>query len=116
MDKTSKVFEVSGITALSPTDDEEDQPLARATQKKRYRATPLEQEDDQAFNSRQKKNKRPLNGHSPAKNRRQPSPLQEEDDLSDDNQASNSRQKKNKRGLIMLLLAPFGRSAAIMTL
>ena len=83
--RPQRSFEVSGITGLSPTDDQEDQPLARATQKKRYRATSLEQEDDfcqddQAFNSRQKKNKRPLNGQSLAKNRRQPSPLQEEDD------------------------------------
>ena len=97
-------LEVSGITALADSEDEEDQPLARARQKTRYRASPLDQEDDlcqgnEASNSRQKKNKRPLNGPSLAKNRRQPSPLEDEDYLSEDNEASNSRRKKNKRPL-----------------
>lgn len=68
-------LEVSGITALAKSDDEEDQPLARPRQKTRYQPSPLDEEDDlsqdnEPSNSRAKKNKRPLNGPSVAKNRR----------------------------------------------
>ena len=71
-----KSFEVSGITALPQTDDEDDQPLARPRQKTRSLPSPVEEEDEwsqdnQMSNRTAKKNKRPLNGRSLAKNRRQ---------------------------------------------
>ena len=69
-------LEVSGITALPQTDDEDDQPLARPRQKTRSLPSPVEEEDEwsqdnQMSNRTAKKNKRPLNGRSLAKNRRQ---------------------------------------------
>ena len=68
-------LEVSGISALAESNDEEDQPLARPRQKTRYQPSPLDEEEDfsqdnEPSNSRAKKNKRPLNGPSVAKNRR----------------------------------------------
>ena len=68
-------LEVSGISALAESNDEEDQPLARPRQKTRYQPSPLDEEEDfsqdnEPSNSRAKKNKRPLNGSSVAKNRR----------------------------------------------
>ena len=68
-------LEVSGISALAKSDDEEDQPLARPRQKTRYQPSPLDEEEDlsednEQSNSRAKKNKTPLNGPSVAKNRR----------------------------------------------
>ena len=68
-------LEVSGISALAKSDDEEDHPLARPRQKTRYQPSPLDEEEDlsqdnEPSNSRAKKNKRPLNGPSVAKNRR----------------------------------------------
>ena len=67
-------LEVSGITALPQTDDEDDQPLARPRHKTRSLPTPVEDEDNWSqdnptSNRTAKKNKRPLNGRSLAKNR-----------------------------------------------
>ena len=67
-------FEVSGITALPQTDDEDDQPLARPRHKTRSLPSPVEDEDEwlqdnPTSNRTAKKNKRPLNGRSLAKNR-----------------------------------------------
>ena len=68
-------LEVSGTSALAESDDEEDKPLARPRQKTRYQPSPLDEEEDlsqdnELSNSRAKKNKRPLNKPSVAKNRR----------------------------------------------
>ena len=69
-------LEVTGITALPQTDDEDNQPLARPRQETRSLPSPVEEEDEwsqdnQMSNRTAKKNKRPLNGRSLAKNRRQ---------------------------------------------
>ena len=98
--RPGRSFEVSGIAALPATDNEDD-PQPRAAERKGSRATPWQQEDqfcqeDEPFTTRQKKNKRPLNGPSLAKNRRRPSPPDEEDLVSDDN---SGQTKKNKRRL-----------------
>lgn len=68
-------LEVSDISALAKSDDEEDHPLARPRQKTRYQPSPLDEEEDlsqdnEPSKSRAKKNKRPLSGPSVAKNRR----------------------------------------------
>ena len=68
-------LEVSGISALAESDDKEDKLLARPRQKTRYQPSPLDEEEDlsqdnELSNSRAKKNKRPLNKPSVAKNRR----------------------------------------------
>ena len=67
-------LEVSGISALGER-DEDDKPLARPRQKTRYQPSPLDEDEDlsqdhEASNLRARKNKRPLNGPSVAKNRR----------------------------------------------
>lgn len=78
-------FEVSGITALPHTDDEDDQPLARPRNKTRSLPSPVEDEDEwwqdnPTSNRTAKKNKRPLNGRSLAKNRRQVLNVEDDED------------------------------------
>ena len=67
-------LEVSGISALADSDDD-DHHQPRARQTSRYQPTPVDEDDDfsqdhEASNRRACKNKRPLNGLSVAKNRR----------------------------------------------
>ena len=70
-------FEVSGITALPHTDDEDDQLLARPRKKTRSLPSPVQDDDEW---SQDKKNKRPLNGPSLTKNRRQVLNVEDDDD------------------------------------
>ena len=97
-------FEVSGITALPHTDDEDDQLLARPRKKTRSLPSPVQDDDEWSQDNvtsirTAKKNKRPLNGPSLTKNRRQV--LNVEDD--DDDEAeifitqTTPQKKKNKK-------------------
>ena len=77
-------FEVSGITALPHTDDEDDQLLARPRKKTRSLPSPVQDDDewsqDNVTSIRTAKNKRPLNGPSLTKNRRQVLNVEDDDD------------------------------------
>ena len=77
-------LEVSGIIALGES-DEDDKLLARPRQTTRYQASPLDEDEDlsqdhEASNRRARKNKRPLNGPSVAKNRRNVVKVDNDDD------------------------------------
>ena len=78
-------FEVSGITALPHTDDEDDQLLARPRKKTRSLPSPVQDDDEWSQDNvtsirTAKKNKRPLNGPSLTKNRRQVLNVEDDDD------------------------------------
>ena len=67
-------FDVSGIAALPSSEDEDQEPPARHGKKRRFVASPVEHDYSQENETRMKrakKNKRPLNGPSAAKNRRE---------------------------------------------
>ena len=68
-------FDVSGIAALPNSDDEDEQPPARHSKKRRFVPSPVEEDycsqENVTSMKTAKKNKRPLNGPSAAKNRRQ---------------------------------------------
>ena len=78
-------FEVSGITALPHTDDEDDQLLARPRKKTRSLPSPVQDDDEWSQDNvtsirTAKKNKRPLNGPSLTKYRRQVLNVEDDDD------------------------------------
>ena len=83
--RTTTSFDVSGIATLPSSEDEEQEPPARERKKRRFVPSPVEQEDSSQDNEpckkNEKKNKRPLNGPSTAKNRRR---VLNVDDESDD--------------------------------
>ena len=68
-------FDVSGIAALPNSDDEDEEPPAKHSKKRRFVPSPVEEDycsqENVTSMKTAKKNKRPLNGHSAAKNRRQ---------------------------------------------
>ena len=68
-------FDVSGIAALPNSDDEDEEPPARHSKKRRFVPSPVEEDycsqENVTLMKTANKNKRPLNGPSAAKNRRQ---------------------------------------------
>ena len=103
--RTTTSFDVSGIATLPSSEDEEQEPPARERKKRRFVPSPVEQEDSSQDNEpckkNEKKNKRPLNGPSTAKNRRR---VLNVDDESDDEAdifitqtSPEPKKKKNKR-------------------
>lgn len=97
-------FDVSGIAALPNSDDEDQQPPARHGKKQRFVPSPVEEdycsEENETCMKHAKKNKRPLNGPSAAKNRRQVLNLYDDTDEEADifiTQSTPPKKKKNKR-------------------
>ena len=80
-------FDVSGIATLPSSEEEDQEPPARERKKRRFVPSPVEQEyssqDNEPCKKNEKKNKRPLNGPSVAKNRRVLNVDDESDDEAD---------------------------------
>ena len=95
-------FEASGITALPHTDDEDDQLLARPRKKTRSLPSPVQDDDEWSQDNvtsirTAKKNKRPLNGPSLAKNRRQVLNVEDDDEVEIFITQTTAPKKKNKK-------------------
>ena len=95
-------FEVSGITALPHTDDEDDQLLARPRKKTRSLPSPVQDDDEWSQDNvtsirTAKKNKRPLNGPSLTKNRRQVLNVEDDDEAEIFITQTTPPKKKNKK-------------------
>ena len=98
-------FDVSGIAALPNSDDEDEQPPARHSKKRRFVPSPVEEDycsqENVTLMKTAKKNKRALNGPSAAKNRRQV--LNVDEDTEDEAEifitqtTPPKKKKKNKR-------------------
>ena len=97
-------FDVSGIAALPSSEDEDQEPPARHGKKRRFVASPVEHDyssqENETRMKRAKKNKRPLNGPSAAKNRREVLNLHDDTDEEADifiTQTTPPQKKKKKK-------------------
>ena len=98
-------FDVSGIAALPSSEDEDQEPPARHGKKRRFVASPVEHDyssqENETRMKRAKKNKRPLNGPSAAKNRREVLNLDDDTDEEADifiTQTTPPKKRRRKNG------------------
>ena len=97
-------FDVSGIAPLPNSDDQDEQPRARHRKQRRFVPSPVDEaycsEENLTLMTTAKKNKRPLNGPSTAKNRRQVLHVEEDTDNEAEifiTQTTPPKKKKNNK-------------------